>query len=260
MSFRRLGGHMGKRKGTGPEKPKGVREGTPSQRGVKTETVVILVVAAFVLGLVLGAVVALLKAPHSQEGWRAGTSIGEGVDSVGQPDFSQEIQMLQQLAQKDPENPDPWIRLGDLFYQSRRYGKAIEVYTKALDLRPARNDVRIKLGNTYFDSEAYEEAIEAYSKALITDPNNTDVITDLGTAYRRTGKPEEAVEAFRKAASIDPNHSTSRYNLGVVLFHDLNDAAGAIEAWEEFLRIEPVGERTDQVKRMIDALRKMSPS
>ncbi len=95
---------------------------------------------------------------------------------------------------------------------------------------------------------------------LITDPNNADVITDIGTAYRRTEKPEEAVEAFRKATSIDPNHSTSRYNLGVVLFHDLNDAAGAIEVWEDFLRIAPVGEKTDQVKRMIDALRKISPS
>ncbi len=146
---------MEKRKGTGPEKPKGVRKGPPSQRGVKTETVVILVVAAFASGLVVGAVVALLRTPHSQEGWRAGTSIGGGINSVGQPDFSQEIQMLQQLVQKDPENPDPWVRLGDLFYQSRRYGKAIEVYMKALNLRPARIDVWIKLGNSYFDTGAY---------------------------------------------------------------------------------------------------------
>ncbi len=83
------------------------------------------------------------------------------------------------------------------------------------------------------------------------------MLTDLGIAYRRTGKAQEAIEAFRKAAQVDASHLNSRYNLGVVLFHDLNDREGAIRAWEDFLQIAPSGERAERVKGMVEALRNM---
>jgi hypothetical protein len=59
---------------------------------------------------------------------------------------------------------------------------------------------------------------------------------------------------------MDANHLNSRYNLGVVLFHDVNDKEGAIRAWEDFLQVEPKGERAEQVKRMVETLRNMSSS
>jgi cytochrome c-type biogenesis protein CcmH/NrfG len=186
---------------------------------------------------------------------------GQGeIPLVGKVDFTQEIQMIEELVQKDPGNPDAWSQLGDVFYRGQLYDKAVEAYTKALNLRPARTDVLIKLGNAHFDRGANEGAIEAYSKALSIDPKNADVLTDLGIAYRRAGNPNRAVEAFRKAAQMDANHLNSRYNLGVVLFHDVNDKEGAIRAWEDFLQVEPKGERAEQVKRMVETLRNMSSS
>ena len=105
--------------------------------------------------------------------------------------------------------------------------------------KPKDSTAWIQLGNAYFDSETPEKAIDAYLKALSLSPNNPDVLTDLGAMYRRVKKPEKAIEYFDKAAQIDSTHVQSRFNKGVVLFHDLNDKEGAIKAWKEVAKLKP---------------------
>ena len=95
------------------------------------------------------------------------------------------------------------------------------------------------LGNLYFDTGNYPKAITAYNKALALNPNNANVMTDLGIMYRRNGEPKKAVEAFDKAAKIDPKHETALFNKGIVLMHDLNDLEGAIDAWEALVKRNP---------------------
>jgi cytochrome c-type biogenesis protein CcmH/NrfG len=97
----------------------------------------------------------------------------------------------------------------------------------------------IDLGNLYFDTGNYEKAITAYNKALELNPDNADVMNDLGVMYRRNGQPKKAIEAFDKAIKIDPGHETVRFNKGIVLMHDLNDLEGTIQAWEELVKINP---------------------
>jgi cytochrome c-type biogenesis protein CcmH/NrfG len=119
------------------------------------------------------------------------------------------------------------------------------------------NDVQawIKLGNLQFDLERPHAAIEAYEKALALQPGNADVLTDMGIMYRRIGRPEKAVELFREAHAADPNHFACLYNLGVVLLHDLRDQEGAIKAWEEYLRQAPQGPQADRIRSMVETLK-----
>jgi cytochrome c-type biogenesis protein CcmH/NrfG len=121
--------------------------------------------------------------------------------------------------------------------------KEIENHIKHMEAEVAKDpqDVKtwINLGNAYFDSEFTEKAINAYLKALTLSPDNPDVLTDLGVMYRRNKQSEKAVEAFDKAAQIDPKHAQSRFNKGVVLFHDMNDKEGAIKAWQEVAKLRP---------------------
>ncbi len=96
------------------------------------------------------------------------------------------------------------------------------------------------LGNLYFDTGNHQKAIAAYNRSLELNPNNADVMTDLGVMYRRSGQPNKAIESFDKAAKIDPKHETALFNKGIVLMHDLNNLDGAIQAWEELVKRNPV--------------------
>jgi tetratricopeptide (TPR) repeat protein len=112
----------------------------------------------------------------------------------------------------------------------------------------------IHLGNEQFDQKHPKLAIAAYEKALKIHPFDPDVQTDLGIMYRAMHRHDDALNAFRKAAAMDPKHVQSRYNIGVVLAADENDAAGAVAAWKDFLKVAPPGPQKEEVKRRIAEL------
>ncbi|PHR27743.1 MAG: hypothetical protein COA36_08715 [Desulfotalea sp.] len=97
----------------------------------------------------------------------------------------------------------------------------------------------VQLGNLYFDSNHPEKAIPAYEKALEIHSGNANIYTDLGIMYRRADQPEKAIDAFDKAIAKDTNHIHSRFNKGIVLMYDLDDATGAIASWESILNVDP---------------------
>ena len=114
----------------------------------------------------------------------------------------------------------------------------------------------IKLANLYFDRESFNQAITYYEKAIAINPNDPNVLTDLGIMYRRVGNPEKAVSLFQQARKVDPAHENATLNLGIVYFHDLNDKASALKAWEDYLALGAQGERVDQIRRTVEQLRK----
>jgi cytochrome c-type biogenesis protein CcmH/NrfG len=114
---------------------------------------------------------------------------------------------------------------------------ALEQETQA---NPNNANTWTELGNAYFDSDQYEKAISAYKKSLEIEPNNPNIWTDMGVMYRRSGKPEEAIKAFDSAIFVDSKHEVSRMNKGIVLLHDLKDFDGAIRAWEGLLEVNPI--------------------
>jgi cytochrome c-type biogenesis protein CcmH/NrfG len=139
------------------------------------------------------------------------------------------------------------------------YGEEIRSAKSILEKDPRNLEALITLSNAYFDTDRYQEAIDAYSKALAIDPTNPDVRTDMGIMYRKLGQFDKAIEAFRQAARDQPMHINSRFNLGIVFKYDKNDFQNAIQAWEEFLKLEalldPDDERPIMVKQEIESMK-----
>jgi len=92
-------------------------------------------------------------------------------------------------------------------------------------------------------------AVAAYEKALELQPEDPDVLTDLGIALRGLGDAEGAVQRFREAAKLDPKHVQSRFNLGLVLLHDLGRKEEAAASWEEYLEVAP---KDDELRPMVE--------
>ena len=166
---------------------------------IKSENVIWFVVAALLAGFVGGVAFGIYKSGAVAVSGQPGAPAA--MDETRQ----QAIDSLKAQTQKNPDDVQAWIQLG----------------------------------HNYFDANLPNDAIAAYEKALAIQPNNADVWTDLGVMYRRSGRPEKAVEAFDRAIAIDPKHEISRFNKGIVLFHDLKDEKGALAAWEALLAINP---------------------
>ena len=198
---------------------------------MKKETVILLVVIAFLVGFIAGATVAILKGTKGtkktalvQKPQMAppGAPVQAPLARDSIEDASQ-IKTLKEIVKKDPKNLPAWV----------------------------------ELGNLYFDTDQPKEAIEAYSQYLAVKPDNPDVRTDMGIMYRKVGQFDRAIEEFRKAAQSDPKHTNSRYNIGLVLLHDKQDIKGAIKAWEEYLRVDPNSEKAQRIKAQIEKMKTM---
>jgi cytochrome c-type biogenesis protein CcmH/NrfG len=149
------------------------------------------------------------------------------------------------------QQPAPSQKLSD-----ERAG-VIEALKRETAQNPSNMKAWIELGNNYFDTDQFEKSIQAYEQALALDPNNANVLTDMGVMYRRSGQPQKALSAFDKAIAVDPGHEISRFNKGIVLMHDLNDREGAMEAWADLVRINPLAKSPNGIliKDMVDKLK-----
>ena len=116
---------------------------------------------------------------------------------------------------------------------------------------PKNYDAIVSLGNLYFDTGRTEKSIEMYQRALEIDPNDVDVRTDMGTMYRKMGNSDKAVEELKKSTTIDPKHEMSWYNLGTTLYYDKKDLKGAADAWEKLLNVNPDYPDAEGLKQII---------
>lgn len=141
--------------------------------------------------------------------------------------------------------------------QSRppHYAGLIAEYRSVLDKEPDNLVALIALGNAYFDSGEWKKAISRYEQALRIDPRNADVRTDNGTAYRNMGRIDRALAEYRLALQHDPVHVNARYNMGIVYAYDRKDLKAAVRVWDELLRLAPNHPQADYVRSSVAAFR-----
>lgn len=110
---------------------------------------------------------------------------------------------------------------------------------REVEKNPANPEAWLELGNLYFDTNKYTDAIRAYTKYLNLSPDNPDVWTDLGVMYRRSKNPAEAIASFDRAIALNPQHEQARFNKGVVQYYDLGNREEAKQTWKELMEINP---------------------
>jgi cytochrome c-type biogenesis protein CcmH/NrfG len=188
---------------------------------VRKETALLIALLALAAGFFGGVFFGVYKSGPSAPGMPA------GMPGNASKELQSQIASLEKETQQNPSNVAAWV----------------------------------ELGNAYFDTDQYEKSIQAYRKALDLKPDNADVWTDMGVMQRKAGRSQEAVNAFDQAIAVNPRHEVSRLNKGIVLFHDLQDAAGAIRAWEGLLEINPTAMAPGgvSVDQMVQSLKKQPP-
>lgn len=136
-----------------------------------------------------------------------------------------------------------------------------EVMDKVVQLReqaekdPNDKESRIQLGNLFYDIGQYQQAINWYAAALELDPRNVDIRTDMGTAYHFLGDHDRALQEFTVSLSIDPKHPQTLQNMGWVKYNGKKDYQGALEAWDRLLQTNPAYQNAEQIRKQMEQVR-----
>jgi len=122
---------------------------------------------------------------------------------------------------------------------------------EAVNKDPNDFDSLVNLGNLYYDGQQFPSAIQYYERALVIHPDNPDVRTDMGTAYWYTGNAKKAVAAMETSLKYRPGHPQTLFNLGWVRWQGKQDPKGAIEAWQQLLKTNPDYPEKQKVEQYI---------
>jgi superkiller protein 3 len=166
----------------------------------------------------------------------------------------------------------PYVELGQLYVQQKKYGPAAQALATATELDPTDAHGFLFLGNAYVAQELYSKAFPALNQALTLDSSLVEAHKLLATAYFEEGdytaarthyqaytavetgdalallrlaetekklrKNSSAVRSYRAAIKADPKLFAARYNLGN-LYLETQDFADAEEQFAAAMKIEP---------------------
>jgi len=154
---------------------------------------IIFATCGLALGLIIGT---LIIGPHvaqskTSAAMPAEASAAAPADAVG-------------AANNPPNNPMEQVR------------RQLETLKQTIEREPNNYDALVQLGNLYMDAAKYPQAVGYYERALNVREDPT-VRTDLGACYQKTGQLNEALAALEKVIAEAPEQHLARFNAVVVL-------------------------------------------
>jgi len=97
--------------------------------------------------------------------------------------------------------------LGMCYYQQEDYAKAIKYLEDYLQNHLQDAEVLYSIGRSYIDMEQYKKAVSYYEKAVQADPSKAGWLNELGLLYYNTNNYKNATIAFNKALEAGYNPS-----------------------------------------------------
>jgi tetratricopeptide (TPR) repeat protein len=110
-----------------------------------------------------------------------------------------------QAAEKAPGSGEPWLRLGFLAVEFKRYEEARGYFLKAREDSTTAAAAYNNLGNLALLRNDLEAALANYSEAQQKDPNDAFIDLNLARIHLKAGRTQKASAAYDKATSLDPS-------------------------------------------------------
>jgi tetratricopeptide (TPR) repeat protein len=113
-----------------------------------------------------------------------------------------------------------------LLSQAGKVDEAVEVFRKAIDVRPDLYLPYYYYGQTSGrqGKENNETGIQMLQKAISLNPSFAEAHYELGKALLQAGKMNDALAALKKSLDLKPELAQSHYQLGQ-LYQKLGDSA-----------------------------------
>ena len=152
-----------------------------------------------------------------------------GIEAFQESKWIEAIDYFDAVISLDPEAStltQAYCYRGFVYDDKGESNKAIEDFTKAIDLQPNDADVYYYRGLSYADQDEYSLAIKDFTKSIELKPDYADVYNSRGAVYLKKYECDPAIKDFTKAIELKPDYASAYYNRGFVYetksAHDLS--------------------------------------
>jgi tetratricopeptide (TPR) repeat protein len=161
--------------------------------------------------------------------------------------YDHAVEWIGRAIRQDPK-PDYLSNLGTALKQGGRLDEALQVFDKAVQLKPDDPQAWIRLANTLGALGRKAEALLAYQHVLQLDPHQWDVTYQCWRLLREAGRFDEALSFYDRcdrclgevllADALAPSDIVSRNNVGLALLN-LNRPEEALWWCDKVLALDP---------------------
>ena len=126
------------------------------------------------------------------------------------PLWREAIKKAEEAARLDPNAPEVWRLLAEIYTKTGWWIKAAEAWERYLELGGAASPAELaevykNLGYLAYQRGDLEEAISWYKKALQVNPEDAEAAAWLGRIYLELGDPRSALPYWELAARLEPS-------------------------------------------------------
>jgi tetratricopeptide (TPR) repeat protein len=133
------------------------------------------------------------------------------------------------LSTKPTIGPELYVMNGQLHESQGNYNKAIDSYSKALEIEPKNPAALLSTARLYDRQNEKDKSVEFYQKAAEVTPNDANIYAELGALHAKTGNLTAAREQMQKAVNLDPKSTTYRSSMAGVLLDSGNTESAMAE-------------------------------
>lgn len=156
------------------------------------------------------------------------------------PEEEQQTAQIQETKPKRGSESDPWENLHAKGYAARKkenYNQAVELYSKALELKPDYFKALFNRGFAYDKLGEYDMAIKDYQRAISVEPQNAYAYYNIAISLDKKGDYQSTIENFTKAISILPDKHDFYLNRALT-YRKIKDFDSAIKDYTDAVNLD----------------------
>lgn len=116
----------------------------------------------------------------------------------------------QKSIELDPKAAEPYVVLGQLYFNQQKLDEAKKSFEHALSLDAKNIQSLLALASMAYRAQKLDEAKEFYTKALAVDAKNIQAHLGIGEIYLAENTPEKAIESANAVLAALPKGQTTR--------------------------------------------------
>lgn len=113
------------------------------------------------------------------------------------------VAAAKQASAQAPESGAPWLRLGLLAVEYKRFEEAKDYFSKAQEDPKTAASARNNLGNLAMLRGDLDMALSLYNQAAEKDPSDAQIYLNLARLHLKQAHPQKASAAYEKAVGLD---------------------------------------------------------